>query len=259
MNRAMIGVAVASLALLTAACSSAPAGPSPAAKRVEARQNAFDHAHPGLVNCQVTVLGLLQKTVTAMQAGYGGGIDINQVMAQYGDQSAVFQAFSELDGQVIAYVDEHGPAGSVGSVYGQARSLCAQYGASPALPPNVTPSASAPASQPAASYPTPTPEHIGPPGCPGSAQLMAAWNAAPAGARQTRLTVSGFNDISCWQGWVVASPIMNANGLVVFSRHNGLHLLPSTELQQFSSAVCSSPDSPAAWKNPADGPATCSS
>jgi hypothetical protein len=81
-----------------------------------------------------------------------------------------------------------------------------------------------------------------PAACPSSAQLQAVWNTAPTNVRQswTGLTVSGFTYISCWQGWIVANPIVNANGSVVFSRQDMLHLIPVTGLQQFSSAVCSS-------------------
>ena len=145
----------------------------------------------------------------------------------------------------------------------QALAAACRHGGQVTPPPGTAPSVPAPASQPAASYPTPTPEHIGPPGCPGSARLMAAWNAAPASSFRSQdiaqgVSISGFNDISCWRGWVVTSPIANANGTAEFSESGGLHLMGAAQLRQFNSAVCSSPDSPAAWKNPVDGPAICS-
>ena len=67
---------------------------------------------------------------------------------------------------------------------------------------------------------------------------MAAWNAASASACRSQgigkgLTISGFNDISCWRGWVVASPIANANGTAEFSKQGGLHMLSGTEMRQF--------------------------
>jgi hypothetical protein len=97
-------------------------------------------------------------------------------------------------------------------------------------------------------------------GCPSSSQLQVAWNAAPPSVRRSwpPLTPSGFFAISCWQGWVAAGPVVNANGTVVFSRLDGLRLIPVFGLQPFDSAVCSSPDSPDGWKGPA-GPATCNS
>ena len=79
--------------------------------------------------CAVTVEVLLSKTVSAMEDGYQGGIDVNQVMDEYGEQSAVFQAFAQLDGQVMAYVVQHGPGGSVTSVGSQPQQLCQEYGA----------------------------------------------------------------------------------------------------------------------------------
>ena len=96
-------------------------------------------------------------------------------------------------------------------------------------------------------------------GCPSSARLLAVWNATPARVRRswTPLTPSGFFAISCWQGWIVSNPVINANGPVVFYQQGGLHLLPETDLRRFDAAVCSSPDSPAGWQGPA-GPAVCS-
>jgi hypothetical protein len=111
------------------------------------------------------------------------------------------------------------------------------------------------------SYPTPTAEASGPPGCPGSPALMAAWNAAPSStlsAQQIgRIAISGFNGITCWDGWIVAYPIANANGYALFGQQGGLHMLTASEMKQFNDAVCSTASSPSDWKNPADGPATC--
>ncbi len=90
--------------------------------------------------------------------------------------------------------------------------------------------------------------------CPDSAQLTAAWNAAPATAQQSwaapGLDVTGFQGIGCWSTWVIASPISASpgNGIFVFSQAGQLHLQPVSELAQFRSAVCSSSTSPAAWR-----------
>jgi hypothetical protein len=97
------------------------------------------------------------------------------------------------------------------------------------------------------------------PGCPSSAALLAGWNAAPASAFKSQgiapgLPVSGFSNITCSQGWVLAYPITKANGYALFSEQGGLHMLSTAEMRQFHSTVCSSPSTPSAWKNPAQGP-----
>ena len=84
-------------------------------------------------HCEVTVLVLLGRTVTAVQADYPGGIDTTQVMTTHGEQSAVFQVFAQLDGQVIAWVDKHGALGATGhAVQRQALTLCGRT--APELP-----------------------------------------------------------------------------------------------------------------------------
>jgi hypothetical protein len=90
--------------------------------------------------------------------------------------------------------------------------------------------------------------------CPDSAQLTAAWNAAPVTAQQSwaapGINITGFQGISCWSTWVIASPISTSpgNGIIVFSQAGQLHLQPVAQLAQFRSAVCSSSASPAAWR-----------
>jgi pimeloyl-ACP methyl ester carboxylesterase len=91
--------------------------------------------------------------------------------------------------------------------------------------------------------------------CPGSTQLLSAWNSAPAAIRQSWVgpQVIGFSYISCWHSWVVAMPIAVSpgNGEVVFSQTGSLHLITVTELQQqFRSEVCSAPDAPSGWRSP---------
>jgi hypothetical protein len=90
--------------------------------------------------------------------------------------------------------------------------------------------------------------------CPTSAQLTAAWNAAPATVQKSwappGINITGFQGITCWSTWVVAAPISTTpgNGNFVFSQAGQLHPQPVAELQQFRSAVCSSSGSPAAWR-----------
>jgi hypothetical protein len=94
---------------------------------------------------------------------------------------------------------------------------------------------------------------VGPHGaCPDAAQVLAAWNNSPPSARQTwtspQVAVLGFEDISCWGGWVVAIPIGNGNGWFAFSQVGGLHVLSGTEMSEFDKAVCSSSQSPRDWQ-----------
>lgn len=86
--------------------------------------------------------------------------------------------------------------------------------------------------------------------CPTAAQLLTAWNTAPASVRQgwAGTEIFAFQDISCWGGWVVAMPVGNGNGTFVFSQQGGLHPEPVSQLPQFEKAVCSTHKSPADWK-----------
>ena len=90
--------------------------------------------------------------------------------------------------------------------------------------------------------------------CPTSGQLTATWNATPATVRQAwaapGIGVTGFQGITCWNGWVVAVPVTTSpgNGIFVFSQTGQLHVQPVADLQQFRSAVCSSSGAPAAWR-----------
>ena len=97
--------------------------------------------------------------------------------------------------------------------------------------------------------------------CPDAAHVLAAWNASPPSARQTwtgpDVAISSFQGISCWGGWVVAAPVAEGNGMFVFSQVGGLHVLPVRDLPEFDKAVCSTSESPSAWKSVAAGPAGC--
>lgn len=97
--------------------------------------------------------------------------------------------------------------------------------------------------------------------CPDAAQVLAAWNVSPASARRTwtspDVAISSFQDISCWGGWVVATPVAEGNGTFVFSQVGGLHVLPVPDLPEFDKAVCSTSEPPSDWKSAAAGPAGC--
>jgi hypothetical protein len=99
------------------------------------------------------------------------------------------------------------------------------------------------------------------PVCPTSDQLMTAWRAAPAGSRQgwaaSENSVTSFDNIQCWNDWVVGGVVGSGNGAFVFSQTGGLHLFPESDLQQFDDSVCPDAQAPVAWKNPASGPASC--
>jgi hypothetical protein len=203
----------------------------------------------------VAVDQLLIADLKAIVQGYSG-IDISQVAAQYGVQSPVFETYSQLQAQLTENAFQYGASNALAPVYPQVRPMCQQYGADP--------------QQPAGPAPSPVPQNYTAPaspvpaanarGCPGTARLLAAWNAAPLAVRRswTPLSPSGMSGITCWHSWVVASPVMNANGLVIFYEQNGrLRLLPEARLSQFDAAICGSPDAPPAWSGPA-GPATCS-
>jgi hypothetical protein len=92
---------------------------------------------------------------------------------------------------------------------------------------------------------------------------MTALKAAPPDAFQAQaaspsLHVSGLNGIQCWRRWVVAYPITNANGTLVFSKEDGLHMVSRAEWKLFNIAVCKNASSPADWKSHEAGPAYCS-
>jgi hypothetical protein len=52
-------------------------------------------------------------------------------MNRYGEQSAVFQVWEQLDGQVLAAPAAHGPDGLLATFVPQIIRLCAQYGGQP--------------------------------------------------------------------------------------------------------------------------------
>jgi serine/threonine protein kinase len=107
------------------------------------------------------------------------------------------------------------------------------------------------ASDAAAACTTPTPT-----------QLLGAWQTASSAVQQTWAAtgarVTGFTDATCWQDWVVAEMIGTGNGVIIFSRSGGaLHLVPQSDLQQFSDVICKDPTAPLEWKSPDVGPAIC--
>lgn len=96
---------------------------------------------------------------------------------------------------------------------------------------------------------------------PTSAQLLAAFKAAPASVRDGWTAVGaqlfGFDGIECWKAWVVADASGSGDGNMVFSTAGGLHLMPQTDMDQFGATVCGDPSAPKAWKGPDTGLAVC--
>ena len=82
-------------------------------------------------SCEATVLALLSESADAAQEGYSGGLDPSMVMSRYCEQSAVFQVWEQLDGQVLAAQAAHGPDGLLAPFVPQIIRLCAQYGGQP--------------------------------------------------------------------------------------------------------------------------------
>jgi hypothetical protein len=96
---------------------------------------------------------------------------------------------------------------------------------------------------------------------PTSAQLLDAFYAATAtvqdGWAASGAKLYGFDNISCWKAWVVADASGSGNGNMVFSTVGGLHLMPESDMQQFSATVCSDSTAPQSWKGPDTGLAVC--
>jgi len=96
---------------------------------------------------------------------------------------------------------------------------------------------------------------------PASTRLLAAFNAASTPVRDgwtaPGANLYGFDDIECWKQWVVADVSGSGDANMVFSVSGGLHLLPQSDMQQFSAVVCSDPSAPPSWKGPDTGLAVC--
>ncbi len=96
-------------------------------------------------------------------------------------------------------------------------------------------------------------------GCtdPTSVQLVSAFNSATAtvqdGWAAAGANLYGFDDIECWKVWVVADASGSGNGNMVFSTLGGLHLMPTSDMQQFSATVCGDSGAPKSWKGPDTG------
>jgi hypothetical protein len=96
---------------------------------------------------------------------------------------------------------------------------------------------------------------------PTSARLLAAFNAASTPVRDgwtaPGANLYGFDAVECWKEWVVADVSGSGDANMVFSTTGALHLLPQSDMQQFTAVVCSDPGAPPSWKGPDTGLAVC--
>ena len=222
-----------------------------AAQRVQAQWDAFDNSHPGEVTCEADVEDLVIGAHIVMGNG-GLAITPDEALSKYPGSPAAVAIYTYYYNTEFG----NGTSGipSVTAIQDRCIRLLYGSGSQPAVAPSQSPVAAAPTPSRSSS---PDPYSVG---CPTSAQLLAAWNAAAASARAswTTLTVTGFFGTECWQRWVVTNPIMQGNGPAIFTDTSGqLALFPATDLSEFDAAVCGVAGSPSDWSGPA-GPATCS-
>ena len=73
------------------------------------------------------MLALLGESAANLENGYSGGLDTVQVMEKYGENSAVYRAFVQLDGAVLSAEEQDGNTGLLTPFVGQAAALCREY------------------------------------------------------------------------------------------------------------------------------------
>ena len=85
--------------------------------------------------------------------------------------------------------------------------------------------------------------------CPDATTLLGVLRPdLPTGA-----SVTAIDQISCWDTWVVATPVGNGNGWVVYSTRPNLHdVTSSAEEAAFRTQVCGSTTSPVRWRTSPD-------
>lgn len=79
-------------------------------------------------SCVAAVDQLLSEDLSAIEQGYNG-IDISQVMAQYGASSPVYETFSQLGAQLAMDAYQYGAGSALAPVERQVPPMCRQYGA----------------------------------------------------------------------------------------------------------------------------------
>ncbi len=184
------------VAVLAAACGSSQVSVvrlKPDVKRIEALDNAYGKAHPGLVSCEGSVYATLsesylfaKKGLQIISPGYimrSGRVaadtdpvtrkvyayfynPLSDYLAIHGAHASGAVVLAEISGQGSGYAVRHGKLRLIPSKLGNACLKALKGDSYPATAP----------------YPTISPETSAPAGCPGSAALATAWKTAPAGA-----------------------------------------------------------------------------
>jgi hypothetical protein len=194
--------------------------------------------------CVKAVSDALKQAITTLSEG--ATVDAAPIASEYGTDSPENLTYlAILDNKLSSYYYAHGTDRAWQAVAGLVPEYCQQFGATGANPtPAYTPSTD--------------PLSVG---CPRSRQLLMAWKAAPASARDSwfrAMTPTGFFGTECWHQWIVTNPVIQANGPVVFTDTGGqLSLLPQTGLSELDAAICGIPGAPSdQWAGPG-GPAMC--
>jgi hypothetical protein len=76
--------------------------------------------------CVVAVMGLLARAEQAVQQGSTQGLDMDQLAARWGTQSAVFQTFAATQAVLIGDVVQHGPDGALTRIQPEVQARCAE-------------------------------------------------------------------------------------------------------------------------------------
>ncbi len=103
-----------------------PAGP--AVRTSQPVQAASGTTPSPLDQCVAAVDQLLVQDLNAIDQGYSG-IDLSQVMAQYGATSPVFEVYSQLQGVLTENVYQSGAASALAPTERQTKPMCETYGA----------------------------------------------------------------------------------------------------------------------------------
>jgi hypothetical protein len=76
--------------------------------------------------CTVQVMGLLNRSLLAVQEGYTGGLNIDQVAAQYGTDSATFKVFAATQTTLIGRTISRGASGQLTAIQDEVRQRCGE-------------------------------------------------------------------------------------------------------------------------------------
>lgn len=122
------GIAVGAVVIAAALAGCGVSGSSSAAGQDASASAAVALSKTPLGRCVGAVTRLLLQTQVAVDEGYSDGINLQQVMEQYGVDSAVWRSFYSLDAQELRYFIEHGTSGAPPQM-GQVGQECKANGA----------------------------------------------------------------------------------------------------------------------------------